>query len=138
MSLRDTSELSLNGTEVLDETRSLTDLGIVSGDLLHVLDTPSADVSSETTAEDSQPQPDLDDAGERVFPHQALPERESRISSNFSHFQEICDSLCSASSGAPGQELTETGTLCSALHSLMRDSGFIPTEVCVTCLYVYP
>ena len=54
-----------------------------------------------------------------------------------SHYQDFCQSLLrlvpekDTSLPHVEVELTQTATLCTALHSLMLDAGFTPVEVCL-------
>ena len=146
--LRGTCELSLNGTDVLDETRSLAELGIVSGDLLHVLcrdkNDEQADLPSHGLAgENFQPSPPQEEnlpqemeEGDISSDVATISEPECQlVPDTMSHYQDFCQSLLrlvpEKNASQPRVELTQTATLCTALHSLMLDAGFTPVEVCL-------
>lgn len=137
-SSRETCQLSLNGTEALDESMTLAELGIVSGDLLHVLSQDHDDPSSAQDAGQSPQQHVCEtDVNMKSSSHEV--ELENRVSPDFTHFQDFCRSLSSAKEKKTllCVELNETAALCSALHSLMLDSGFTLTEVSLSAVSLY-
>ena len=134
----------MNGTEAFDESLTLAELGIVSGDLLHVLaqdhdDPSSAQDETSLPAAGQSPQQHVceTDVNMKSSSHEA--ELENRVSPNFTHFQDFCRSLSSAGEKKTllRVELNETAALCSALHSLMLDSGFTLTEVSLSAVSLY-
>ena len=145
--------MSLNGTDALEETRSLAELGIVSGDLLHVLcrdeNDDQADLPSHVLAGDNfQPSPHQEEnlpqekegdmKMQRSSDEATMSEPECQLMPDtMSHYQDFCQSLLrlvpekDTSLPHVEVELTQTATLCTALHSLMLDAGFTPVEVCL-------
>ena len=136
---RETCELSLSGTEALDETRSLGELGIVSGDLIHVL-ARDEDDGDGTTSRSLSYQPPLDEKKEEEAAKMQLSSQ-SEPSLTMTHYQEFCQSLSTRGekrSSPPRVRLTQTTALSTALHCLMLDAGFTTKEVHISTYYFIP
>ena len=123
----------------MDDSLTLAELGIVSGDLLHVLGQDQADPSSAQDASQSPQQHDVCETDVNMKSSSLEAELENRVSPNFTHFQDFCRSLSSAREKKTllRVELNETAALCSALHSLMLDSGFTLTEVSLSAVSLF-